>query len=336
MTVEWVLNPGAALGYLVDQIVGEPPAAVHPVAAYGRYADVLERRTYRDQRSAGVGFVALAVAPPVALGFVLRCVTGATAAAATVGAVSIASRMLATEALAIADDLEHGDLDRARDRVVGLVGRNMATADYGEISRAVVESVAENTVDAVTASMFWGVVAGAPGVLMHRAVNTLDAMVGHRSTHYRNFGWAAARLDDALNYVPARLTALAVVVVSPKRRRAVVSTVVRDAGTHPSPNAGIVEAAFAASLGLRLGGVNRYGTRIERRPHLGDGRDPAPADIAPTVALAQRVDRLFASSIAVVAVATYLRRGVRTSRWPFARARTTRRPVRAADRRSTP
>ena len=318
---ERVLNPGAALGYLVDQLVGEPPAAIHPVAAFGRYAGALEHRLYSDRRSAGVWFVALAVAPPAAVGLVLRRAVGATAAVAIGSAASIAGKMLTAEALAIAADLEHGDHDRARHRVVGLVGRDMAAADSGEISRAVVESVAENTVDAVTASMFWGVVAGAPGVLVHRAVNTLDAMVGHRSTRYRNFGWAAARLDDALNYVPARLTALAVLVAAPKRGRAVLSTVVRDAGAHPSPNAGVVEAAFAASLGVRLGGVNRYGTRIERRPRLGDGRDPAPADIADAVALARRIDGLVASTIVAVSLVTYLSRATGTRRRRFVRRR---------------
>jgi adenosylcobinamide-phosphate synthase len=150
----------------------------------------------------------------------------------------------------------------------------------------VVESVAENTVDAVVAPALWAAVAGAPGALAHRAANTMDAMVGHRSDRYLRYGWAAARLDDAMAWVPARATAVLVATVRPGAAGAVVRTVRHDAPAHPSPNSGVAEAAFAAALGLRLGGTNRYGGRIEHRPALGDGRAPRPGDIERTVELA--------------------------------------------------
>jgi adenosylcobinamide-phosphate synthase len=142
--------------------------------------------------------------------------------------------------------------------------------------------VAENTCDAVVAPLFWGAVAGVPGLLGYRAVNTLDAMVGHRSARYARFGWASARLDDAANAVPARLTAVLVAFAAPwiggDARRA-LRTAARDGRKHPSPNSGLSEAAFAGALGLRLGGRNVYQGRVEYRPVLGAGASPGPADI---------------------------------------------------------
>ena len=211
-----------------------------------------------------------------------RAVTAATALASS-------GRMLRTSALAVGRALEAGDLLQARALLPTLVGRDPSELDAAEISRAVVESVAENTVDAVTAPALWAAVAGVAGVFGHRAVNTLDAMVGHRSTRYARFGWASARLDDAAAWLPARLTALAVAAVRPHRAGAVVRAVRGQAPAHPSPNAGVAEAAFAAALGRRLGGVNRYGERVEERPPLGWGPPPAATDIARAVRLSADV-----------------------------------------------
>jgi adenosylcobinamide-phosphate synthase len=160
-----------------------------------------------------------------------------------------------------------------------LVGRDVNRLDAAEISRAVVESVAENTVDAIVAPVFWAAVAGAPGVLAYRAVNTLDSMVGHRSPRYARFGWASARADDVAAWVPARLTALLVAAVRPASAVRVWGAVRTQAPAHPSPNAGVAEASFAAALGLRLGGRNYYGQRIEVRPALGDGRPAEVRDV---------------------------------------------------------
>ncbi len=164
--------------------------------------------------------------------------------------------------------------------------------------RAVVESVAENTVDAVVAPALWGAVLGGAGALGYRAANTLDSMVGHRSPRYARFGTASARLDDALGWVPARATAVLVALVRPGRAGAVVTAVRRDAPAHPSPNAGVAEAAFAAALGVQLGGANRYGDRVEVRPALGDGPPPGRGDVGRAVALSRDVTLALAALLA--------------------------------------
>jgi adenosylcobinamide-phosphate synthase len=176
-----------------------------------------------------------------------------------------------------------------------LVGRDAAELDAAGIARAVVESLAENTVDALVAPVVWAVLGGAAGALAYRAVNTMDAMVGHRSARYARYGWAAARLDDVANFVPARLTAGLVACVRPRRARAVLVAVRTQAGAHPSPNSGVAEAAFAAALGVRLGGTNTYGGRVEVRPQLGTGRPPGPSDIAGAARLSRQVGMALAA-----------------------------------------
>ncbi len=190
---------------------------------------------------------------------------------------------LQREAAAVAGYLEAGDLPQARLRIRSLVGRETDTLSESELARATVESVAENTSDAVVAPLLWGAAAGLPGLLGYRAVNTLDAMIGHRSPRYLRYGWAAARLDDAANWIPARLSALLAAVSAPLvggRVATAVQTVRRDADRHPSPNAGQVEAAFAGALGVQLGGANRYHGEVEDRGTLGDGPAPWTTDVA--------------------------------------------------------
>jgi adenosylcobinamide-phosphate synthase len=177
----------------------------------------------------------------------------------------------------MAGALRRGDVQAARDRLGHLCGRDPAALDEAELARATVESVAENTSDAVVAPLFWGAVAGLPGLLGYRAANTLDAMVGHRSQRYERFGTAAARLDDALNLLPARLSGLLTIAAAPAvhgRRAEAWRVWRRDRNDHPSPNAGQCEAAMAGALGVRLGGRNVYLGRSEVRPFLGDGPRP--------------------------------------------------------------
>jgi adenosylcobinamide-phosphate synthase len=216
----------------------------------------------------------------------------------------LGSRSLRAEASAVADLLDAGDLAGARQRVTHLVGRDPDSLDADGVARAAVESVAENTCDAVVAPLFWGALAGLPGLLGYRAVNTLDAMVGHRSTRYARFGWASARLDDVANAVPARmtaaLTALAAPAVSGDPVRA-LRTAARDGRKHPSPNAGVSEAAFAGALALRLGGRNVYHGRVELRPVLGDGTTPTAADIRRANRLCAGVTAAAAAIAAVIA-----------------------------------
>ncbi len=287
----------AAAAIAADRLVGEPPASLHPVGAFGHLMAAVERWTYRDDRAAGAAHALAGVALAAGTGAALQRDAGTPVATFVAAEVAIAGRMLGAAATAIGAALEQGDLDGARTLLPTLVGRDPSGLDATEVARAVIESVAENTVDAVVAPACWAAALGAPGVLAHRAINTLDAMVGHRSARYARFGWAAARLDDAAAWVPARLTAVAVVAVRPRSAGAVWRAVRHDAPGHPSPNAGVAEAAFAAALGLRLGGVNRYGHRIEARPELGDGRAPAAADIAEAVRLATDVGWAVAAAL---------------------------------------
>lgn len=263
------------------------------MAGFGRVAGVLEQVTYGDARGHGVRHTALLVGGTVALGVAAERATRDRAvlhtlvtAAATWTVLGGAS--LGREAAAVHDLLVAGDLPGARARLTHLVGRDTSVLDASGVARAVVESVAENTSDAVVAPLVLGAVAGVPGLLGYRAANTLDAMVGHRTPRLERFGWASARLDDALNLPGARLAGALTVLLGDDRRGAVRAWR-RDAAAHPSPNAGVVEAAFAGALGLRLGGPTTYASGVEQRPALGDGWDPSPADIVRATRLADRV-----------------------------------------------
>jgi adenosylcobinamide-phosphate synthase len=171
----------------------------------------------------------------------------------------------------------------------------------------VVESVAENTSDGVVAPLLWGAAAGLPGFLAYRAINTLDSMVGYRSPEYARFGWASARLDDVVNWAPARLTGVLAGVLAPAIGGGPVLSwraMRRYGPCHPSLNAGRCEAAFAGALGVRLGGTNAYGGVAEERPCLGDGRAPVPADIARAVRLCRAITAAAAIGAAAAAMMT--------------------------------
>ncbi|MGI8810195.1 MAG: adenosylcobinamide-phosphate synthase CbiB [Acidimicrobiales bacterium] len=283
----------AGVGIVADRLLGEPPSPVHPVVAFGRTMRAVEGAGYRDARSAGVAHAVIGAGLGLAAG-------GLVGSAALATWVAVAGRALGEAAAEVGSALDAGDLPRARALLPALVGRDPSGLDEKEIARAVVESVAENTVDAVVAPALWAGVLGAPGALGYRAVNTLDAMVGHRSTRYRNYGWASARLDDWAGWVPARVTAGLVAVVRPGSAPAVWTAVRTQAPAHPSPNAGVAEAAFAAALGLSLGGENHYGHRVELRPPLGTGRPAEPADIARAGALSRDVSLALCAFLAVI------------------------------------
>jgi adenosylcobinamide-phosphate synthase len=219
------------------------------------------------------------------------------------GYVSTAGRGLHTAALGVAAALDAGDVAAARVMLPALVGRDPAALDEAGIARAAVESVAENTTDAIVAPALWTAAAGPVGAFVHRAGDTLDSMVGYRDDRYREFGLASARLDDALAWVPARATALLVALARPRYAPAVANAVRRDAPGHPSPNAGVAEAAFAAALGLRLGGANRYGDAMESRPILGWGRAPGRHDIAAAVDLSRDVTWLLVGVLVLAGAA---------------------------------
>ena len=284
----------ATAGAALDQLLGEPPTSWHPVARYGSLMQRVEHHLYADRRLPGVALAMTGVGLGITVGLSMRRAIGPWMATLVTTTICAAGRMLDDEAIRVSRLLHEGDLHSARQRVRTLVGRNTDHLDEHEISRAVIESVAENCVDAITASVFWGTIGGAPAVLAHRAVNTLDAMVGHRDGRYQHFGWASARLDDVANLLPARLTAVSVAAVRPRRAGEIWRVVRRDAHRHPSPNGGVIEAAFAAALGVRLGGVNRYGDDIEDRGFLGNGEPPAPADIAVAIRMRRHATAAFA------------------------------------------
>lgn len=310
---------GLALGFAADRVLGDP-ARWHPVAGFGRTAAALEAHSWAPRRGRGAAYAGVLVGGTVLLGAVVErgsrpgsaahVVVTAAATWAVLGGTS-----LDREGRAVADLLDRDRLPDARRRLTHLVGRDTRELSADDVARAVVESVAENTSDAVVAPLVLGAVAGVPGLLGYRAANTLDAMVGHRNPRYAEFGWASARLDDVLNLPGARVTALLAAVLGPSPRGALRAWR-RDAAGHPSPNAGPVEASFAGALGLRLGGTNRYGDRTEHRPVMGSGRPPAVGDVDPALALARRVDLAAAALAVLVALAPRRRTGGPTAPAP--------------------
>lgn len=282
---------GVAVGLVADRLLGEPPASAHPVAIFGQAMTRLEARLWRDSRMAGIAYTAAGVTLGLAAGAAL----GSTALAT---GLVVAGRALGEEARGVASALAGGNPEAARALLPALVGRDPDALDDKGVARAAVESVAENTVDAVVAPALWAALLGAPGACAYRALNTLDAMVGHRNDRYARFGWAAARLDDAANWLPARLTAVLVAAVRP-RAAGEVARLLRHPPGHPSPNAAVSEAAFAAALGLRLGGDTTYAGRVDPRPTFGTGRPPEPADIEAAVRLSADVTTALAAALAV-------------------------------------
>ncbi|MFV0451259.1 MAG: cobalamin biosynthesis protein [Propioniciclava sp.] len=304
---------GLAAGFILDAMVGDP-RRWHPVAGFGQAAQSIERHTYRDIRAAGAAHVGLLVGGAIGLGVAFDRIARTPVAQATLVAAAtwavLGARSLTREATRIADDLHRQDLEAARQHVGRIVSRDPSELDATEIARATAESVAENTSDAVVAPLFWGAVAGVPGLLGYRAVNTLDAMIGYRTERYNRFGWAAARADDAANWIPARLTAVLVAAVAPSMGgdpRTALRAVFAHARRHPSPNGGVAEAAFAGALGLRLGGVNTYDGVTEDRGHLGFGAAPEGSDIARTTTLAHRTGLAAALLTSVLALLRWRR-----------------------------
>ena len=326
------LAAGLLLGAALDAVLADPRRG-HPVAVFGAAAARAETALWADSRGRGITMVAVCLAPVAAAGLAGqlgpmrlasarpastelasgRRATGPLARvrpSASVALTALATwavlggTSLAREARAIGRFLDDGDLAAARGRLPALCGRDPDRLDAAGLARAAVESVAENTSDAVVAPLLWGAVLGLPGLLGYRAVNTLDAMIGHHSPRYERFGWAAARLDDAANLIPARVTGLLAAGLAPAvggSSRHALRMLRRDGGKHPSPNAGRCEAAFAGSLDIQLGGQNAYRGRTEQRGLLGDGGPPDAADLARAVRLSRLVSAAALFLAAVIA-----------------------------------
>ena len=291
------------VGYLADLALRDPQRG-HPVALFGQAAAALERVTYRDGRVAGALHVGLMVGAVTLLGTAAtrRGRLWSVASTATATWMCLGGTSLARTGLQMSRLLERGDVDGARRLLPSLCGRDPERLDGAGLVRAALESVAENTSDAQVASLLWATAGGVPAVLAYRGFNTLDSMIGHRSARYIRFGWAAARLDDAANFFPARATAALVVMCAPLvggSPSGAVRAWRRDAGRHPSPNAGVVEAAFAGALGVRLGGPTQYHHELQIRPTLGDGEQPTVTDLRRAVALSRAVQAAAAGAIAL-------------------------------------
>lgn len=278
------------LAVLLDLWLGEP-RRFHPLAGFGRLAQRIEHAligsSQDNQRLRGVLAVALAISPWVALAWLLTLWPDADLLAGVLLLyLAIGGSSLAQHGRAVAEALAKGDLALARQRVGWMVSRDTADLDEAGVSRAAVESVLENGNDALFGAIFWFVLLGAPGVVLFRLGNTLDAMWGYRTERYHAFGWAAARLDDVLGWLPARLTALSYLLVGDTLRG--WRCWQRQGGLTDSPNAGVVMAGGAGALGLQLGGPTSYHGELLDKPILGEGLAPCSPDIDRAIRMVQR------------------------------------------------
>lgn len=290
-------------GIALDHLLGEP-RRWHPLVGFGRWAGWLEARLRPPLPTRAGGLLAwvLAIGPWLALALLLRASHPAAHWLVDIGLLyfALGARSLAQHAEAIAAPLVAGDLDLARERVGWIVSRDTRALDAAGVAKAGTESVLENGNDAVFGALFWFCVAGGAGALVFRLANTLDAMWGYRTERFIRFGWAAARLDDVLNWLPARLTALTYALLG--RSRDALACWRVQAPAWDSPNAGPVMAAGAGALGVRLGGAAIYHGREERRPPLGCGRTPDAASVRAAVRLMQHGMLLWLGVVAAGAV----------------------------------
>ncbi|MEM6385046.1 MAG: adenosylcobinamide-phosphate synthase CbiB [Pseudomonadota bacterium] len=303
------------IGLVLDVVVGWPDALFrrigHPVTWMGSLITLGERVLNRGdaarRRANGVTLVIVVVGLVVA-------VTGALAALVPSGWFGVvitgllawpfvAARALQSHVAAVAAPLVAGDLDGARAAVAMVVGRSPDTMDGAAIARAGLESLAENTSDGVVAPLFWGAIFGLPGIAGYKAINTLDSMIGYRNARYENFGWAAARLDDGINLLPARLTGGLIALAATGARRVAFRTMMRDARRHRSPNAGWPEAAMAGALAVRLSGPRVYDDVATDDPWLNAvAGDPRPEDMKRGLRLFRRAVLLSAFGLAALAL----------------------------------
>jgi len=285
---------------LLDRLLGEP-ARFHPLAGFGHLARRVEQLCYRANYLSGVLAVCILTIPLVFIAWLLHSVeVFGVLFSVVVLYFAIAPRSLAEHAGRVAAAFAGNDLPAARVAVGMMVSRDTSLLDEEGVARATVESVLENGNDAIFAALFWFAVAGAPGVLLYRLSNTLDAMWGYRNQRYNEFGWAAARLDDLLNYIPARLTALSYTLLGQMRSAAACWR--QQAAAWDSPNAGPVMAAGAGALQVKLGGAAIYHGKLEQRPPLGCGKPASRADIARAVRLVQHTLRLWLVAISLGAL----------------------------------
>lgn len=299
--------PRLALAYALDLLLGDPEWLPHPVRGFGaiiRTGERWLRHFGRGRRRELAGGAALTGAV-ASIGWALGRPKNATPQV-LLAWTALATRSLLSEAHSVIQALEACDLGAARQRLSRIVGRDTSSLDEAEISRAVIETLAESACDGIVAPLFWLTAAGVSGAMTYKALNTLDSMIGHPEPPYRYFGRVAARLDDATNFVPARLTAVCIVAAA--RLQGLDAGRAwqvwrRDGDKHASPNAGQSEAALAGALGVRLGGTNIYDGHPHRAPLLNAaGRRPSVKDAKAALSLVAIVSGLaFGAALVVVA-----------------------------------
>ncbi len=308
-----------SIACLLDLIVGDPPMIPHPVTIIGKFIDRLERLLFSPGKILGIaGGAALALivvgsvyALTAAFLWLLRDIHPVLALAVETWLLSttIAAKGLAEAAKKVFIPLSNNDLETARKMVGHIVGRDTFNLDRHGVTRATVETVAENTVDGIIAPLFYAFIGGAPLAMAYKAVNTLDSMVGYKNERYLYFGRFSARLDDVINYIPARIGGfllLAASLIMGKNTFRAFKTLVRDSGKHPSPNSGIPEAVVAGSLGVRLGGMNFYQGKESFRQYIGEDINPlAPGHIKQAISM-MYVSSALALAIGVIAYSVYL------------------------------
>jgi adenosylcobinamide-phosphate synthase len=313
--------PLTLLALLIELMIGYPEALAksigHPVIWMGKLIAWLEAKFNRDDAGAEArrraGAIALlilfAVVGPIALivertllllplGFILLALVAST---------MLAQNSLFSHVAGVADTLEEGGVEAGRAAVAKIVGRDTADLDEAGVARAAIESLAENFSDGVVAPSFWMVIAGLPGAVLYKAINTADSMLGHRTERYADFGRTAAQTDDLANFPPARLSGLLIAAAAGTMKgasaKAAWRTARRDGRKHASPNAGYPEAAMAGALGLSLGGPRSYHGAETEGAWLGDGRrDAGVADIREALKLYARADGLLISLVCIIAI----------------------------------
>ncbi|MBP0115135.1 adenosylcobinamide-phosphate synthase CbiB [Bradyrhizobium vignae] len=301
----------------VDALLGWPAPLFarigHPVTWLGRLIAAIDAAWNRAsdppawRRAAGVAGALVVIALSVALGWIVQSVLSlGWIQIMLIGILAwplVALRSLHDHVAAVAMPLQAGDIAAAREAVSRIVGRDPTALDEAGIARAAIESLAENSSDGIVAPVFWGALFGLPGIFGYKAINTLDSMIGHRSERHEAFGWAAARIDDLANFIPARLTGFLFVLLASRRSEA-LSCMARDARRHRSPNAGWPEAAMAGALGVRLSGPRIYHGSATDEPWLNQGaRDPRAADITEALTVYRRAMMLLAALLAILAFA---------------------------------
>ncbi len=304
-----------AVALLLDAVLGDPRwlyrRIPHPVTLMGRAIGAADRRLNRPRlgfgrrRAAGAIAVATLAVLTAGIGAGLHAVLDGLRwgwiAEGALASTLLAQASLHQHVAAVERALSDGGLDAGREAVGMIVGRDTSALDEPAVRRAAIESLAENLSDGVVAPLFWGCLFGLPGIAVYKLVNTADSMIGHRTPRHEAFGWAAARLDDALNLIPARLTGLLIGVCALSARA--LRVMFRDARAHRSPNAGWPEAAMAGALGVRLSGPRRYGDALSPEPWLGgEGRDPGGPDMGRALSITVRVFVLLLAVVGGLAV----------------------------------